>query len=281
MVWYHLAELLREPEIRKHGEEANPAGCFPHRIEDVLVLQRALKVGAPCARAAYYLGNLLYDKGRYEEAAACWEQAVRERDDLSTPHRNLAIAYFNKQGRWRDALEEMERAFSMDPASSRLLFELDMMKKKMSCGSAERLAFMQRHMALVDERDDLSLEYITCLNVLGKHEEALKLLTTRRFHPWEGGEGKQPAQWRHALIALARRSLREESERSLNYLRQAAGSYPENFGEGKLEGVQENDIYYYMGLALRTLWREGEAKAAFRHASGGLSVPVQALCYND
>lgn len=43
---------------------------------------------------------------------------------------------------------------------------------------------------MVDERDDLTLEWITLLNRLGRSEEAMALLTRRNFHPWEGGEGK-------------------------------------------------------------------------------------------
>ena len=41
--------------------------------------------------AHYYLGCLLYDKKRYQEAAAHWEAAVKEKPGLAMACRNLAI----------------------------------------------------------------------------------------------------------------------------------------------------------------------------------------------
>ena len=46
-------------------------------------------------RAPYYLGNLLYDRRRHEEAIGLWERAARLDPGFSVVWRNLGIGYFN------------------------------------------------------------------------------------------------------------------------------------------------------------------------------------------
>lgn len=282
MVYYHLYAITGDPADLARAEAAPPDYCFPHRNEDMLVLEKAIRSDQPCARALYYLGNLWYDHREARRAIDCWEKAVAQRDDLATPHRNLALGYFNKCARPSDALQELRRAFEMNPGDSRVFFELDLMKKKLNFSIRERLEAMESHMDLVSRRDDLYLEYITCLNALGRHSEALEKTSVRHFHPWEGGEGKIPAQWRISLVQMAKAHIaNEDPSAALELLTKAAGSYPLNFGEGKLTGAQENDVYYYTGLALRMLGREAEALDALNRAAKGLSEPTGMQYYND
>lgn len=80
-------------------------------------------------------------------------------------------------------------------------------------------------MEQTQDRDDLYVEYITLLNILGRHEEALERTLGRQFHPWEGGEGKIPKQYVTALLQLAKEhNARGEYARAEELLRQAAGS---------------------------------------------------------
>lgn len=282
MIYYHLYAMTENTAYLKLAEAASPDYCFPHRFEDQLALEAAIRSGQPCARALYYLGNLFYDRREAEPAIKCWENAVAQRDDFSIPHRNLALGYFNKRRRYDDALREMERAFSLQPDDSRVFFELDLMKKKLGSSHKERLDAMDAHMVLVLSRDDLYLEYITCLNATGQHTQALERLYARKFHPWEGGEGKVPAQWRLALVQIAKRRLAvDDAKGALELLKTASGSYPQSFGEGKLDGAQENDLYYWMGVAYQKLGLGIEAKQALEHAKAGLSEPASMLYYND
>ena len=46
-------------------------------------------------RACYYLGNLLYDRRRHEEAIRLWAQSVKLEPALAVAWRNLGIGYFN------------------------------------------------------------------------------------------------------------------------------------------------------------------------------------------
>ena len=57
--------------------------------------------------------------------------------------------------------------------------------------------------------------------------------------------------------------------------------YPHNLGEGKLYGVQENNVFYYLGCAFEILGEVGKAQEWFERASTGLSEPTSAVFYND
>lgn len=282
MLYYHLACMEKDGKWLSLAEEALPDYCFPHRQEDRLALEAAVRRGEPCSKALYYLGNFWYDRLQAEKAIACWEASIRQKADFATPHRNLALAYYNKRAMHGQALDEMETAFSLNPEDARVFMELDQLRKKLHVPAKERLAHMERHFALILARDDQYLEYCTALNALGEYGKALKLLLARRFHPWEGGEGKVPAQWRIAMTQLARKEMQAgDDQAAAERLQTAAGEYPESFGEGKLTGAQENDIYYLLGEAYMAAGNAQAAKAAFERAATGLSEPMGMMYYND
>ena len=258
-----------------------PDYCFPNKLETVPALEAALRLRPDDPRAPYYLGLFWYAHRRHEEAIACWERARAADESFPTVHRNLALAYYNQRGDAERALASLERAFALNPADARVLFELDQLYKKLNRAPAERLAFLEQHAELVAQRDDLSIERITLLNLLGRPEEAFELLMARTFHPWEGGEGKVTGQYVASLVEMARRSIEEGNwARAIELLEQAQ-VYPHNLGEGKLYGAQENQIFYELGRAYAGLGEDERAKKAFERAAIGLSEPTSALYYND
>ena len=258
-----------------------PDYCFPHRIEAVLALEAALKIYPSDARAPYYLGNFWYARRRYEEAITSWEQARARAPRFPTTHRNLGLAYMNKRQDPEAALAAYENAFALDPSDARVFFELDQLYKKQGEPPQRRLARLEAYEGLVEERYDLLIEKTTLLNVLGRHREALELLLTRRFHPWEGGEGKVTAQYVVSLVELAKRHLNAGQFTEAFECLERARTYPDNLGEGKLAGAQENHIDYYLGCVHENLGQVSAARKAFQLATIGLSEPTSAKYYND
>ncbi|MGN1418435.1 MAG: DUF5107 domain-containing protein [Acutalibacteraceae bacterium] len=288
LVHFHLADLyalLDNREKTKYclekGENADSYLCFPHRLDDMLVLVKAIANSTNNAMANYYLGCLYYDKKRYNDAIACWERTAKQKPAFPTAHRNLALAYYNKKGNEKSALKELETAFDLDETDARVLMELDQLYKKTQMPPKDRLAFLEKYIDLVESRDDLYTEYVTLLNLNGQHEKALDCLMTHSFHPWEGGEGKAPAQYVAALCSLSKEAIESgEAEKAIS-LSERTFSYPHNLGEGKLYGTQENLQNYLLGLAYETLNNPEKASAYFEKASSGLSEPQNAMYYND
>ncbi|MGG3306555.1 DUF5107 domain-containing protein [Paenibacillus lautus] len=288
MVYYYqgsyLMKMNRAEEAAAYyrlASAADPSYCFPNSLHDYATLKQALAVHPQDAKALYYLGNLLYDKKRYDEATSSWEASVALDDSFATPHRNLALAFYNKRQNHDKALVSLQKAFSLNPADARVFYELDQLYKKLGHAPADRLKAMEEHMELVEQRDDLYLEYMTLHNTLNRYEKALALILKRNFHPWEGGEGKVPAQYVLARVELAKQLLQEHRcEDAIEQLL-AAKQYPLNINEGKLTGAQENNIDYYLGCAYDGLGRSEEAEAYFLKASQGLDEPASAMYYND
>ena len=263
------------------GENANADYCFPNRVEEIRILEMAIHSLDAAPMACLYLGNLYYDKKQYAIAASYWQQAAKQKPTLAMAHRNLAIYYFNKQHDNTKALEKMCAACTLDPAYPRNWLEYDQLAAKLPIPTAERLATMQQHMEQVTARDDLYLRYITMLNCAGRCEEALVALRNRLFHPWEGGEGKVVAQYRFALISLAKRDLENGKPQDAFEKLEATLTYPENLGEGKLPNVPDNEAYYYMGLACRAMGKEDLAQKYLHLATLGDTEPQKVLYYND
>jgi tetratricopeptide (TPR) repeat protein len=288
MMWYYLGwlhyQLKKENEGQQYFTKAANADadhCFPNRLEDIAVLQLASEKNPSDAKAAYYLGNLWYDKRQYKEAIEQWELSAKRDDQFPTVFRNLGIAYFNKQDDAKKALTTYEKSFSLNPCDARVLMELDQLYKRLNKEPKERLAFLEKHHEVVEQRDDLYLERAALYNFIGDHEKAYQLIMQRKFHPWEGGEGKVSGQYVYSLVEMAKRFIQSgEYNKAIELLVQVQ-TYPHNLGEGKLYGAQENDIFYWLACAYEESGNTAKAKEFFGKATQGLSEPAVAMFYND
>ena len=259
----------------------SPEFCFPNRLEAILALECAQKQNPSDAKAPYYLGNLWYEKRQYPEAVACWEKSAELDGTFPTVLRNLSQAYFNKLNQEVKAVEYLEKAFALDTTDARILMELDQLYKRLCRPHAERLAFLDKHFRLVEQRDDVYLEYVTLNNQLGNYAKAIELIDKRIFHPWEGGEGKVPAQFQLARVELAKQHIaQKEYEKAIELLNECL-EYPHNLGEGKLHGAQENDFHYWLGCAYEGLGQMDEARNYWELAKDGNTEPAAAIFYND
>ena len=258
-----------------------PDYCFPNRLEAILALTCAQEVNPKDAKAPYYLGNLWYDKRQYTEAVACWEKSVEIDDTFPTATRNLALAYFNKLQNEAKAVAYLEKAFALDTSDARIVMELDQLYKRLCRPHAERFAFLEKHFHLVTQRDDVYLEYVTLCNHLGHYDKAIELIDNRIFHPWEGGEGKVPAQYQLARVELAKQHLAKNQYPEAIALLNECLEYPHNLGEGKLHGAQENDFHYWLGCAYEGMGQIDEARKYWALAKDGITEPAAAIFYND
>lgn len=281
MLWYTLSWLCsllgRDQECADYAaraEAASPRYCFPARLEEMIVLEFATRRNPDTAKAHYYLGNLYYDKRRYEDAIRCWRRSVELEPTFSIPWRNLGIAEFNVLQDPETANRMYERAFTAEPADARLLYEWDQLKKRTGLATPyERLRFLEVHRDLMSLRDDLTLEYITLLNQSGKWQQVLFELSGRQFSPWEGGEGLVSAQYVHAHRSLGRAALAAgEAEDALRHF-ESARHYPENLGEGKHLLTLERDLDYLSGLAAWQLEYRDEARRLWTAAAVPLPSP--------
>ena len=273
------------------ADRESPDWFFPSRLWDYRILRDLWERGERSRNVAYGLGNFLYDRKRHEEALAMWKVAVKADPSFATAWRNLGVALWNVRRDAKGAMSAYRKAMNADPTDARLVAEYDQLSEKCKVSSAERLKFLEGKAALVATRDDATVQYVTCLNDVGRYEDALKVLASRRFHPWEGGEGKVLAQYTRAHLALGWAALAGGRQQAYNSkvgqqaynskvgqqaynskvvaLEHAERAFdtPENLGEAYHLLQAKADVNYLKGLALRGLGREDEAKAAFTAAA--------------
>lgn len=289
MVFYTIAWLLDQagdPENaeleRERAARMSADYCFPSRLQEIFILEAAMKACPTDPRAPYYLGNLLYDRRRYQDAIEHWQIAERLDPEFPTTLRNLGLAEFNVLGHPEEALAYYERAFDASASDARVLYELDQLRKRCGQDPKQRLVAIEEHLDLVGCRDDLTVEYVTLLNEVGRHEDALEVIGERRFHPWEGGEGLVSAQWVLTNLRLAQRALEAGEPTGAIDRLTAALVRPVNLGEGKHLLTPENEVEYFLGVALWSAGRHDEARSQWESAAsfeGDPGLPIGESCY--
>ncbi|MBQ7371699.1 MAG: DUF5107 domain-containing protein [Blautia sp.] len=315
-----LGKTAESLEEYRKAETMDPLYTFPNKLEDIAVLEAVIKADPAASKAPYYLGCLFYDKLQFDRAIALWEDSEAKNDTFPTVLRNLSIAYYNKRGDAGKALEKLEKAFALDTTDARVFLELDQLYKKLDRSVEERLGNYEKYaigtqhpkerggytgesdaVSLVKQRDDLMIEYVTLLNSAGRYQECYDTIMGHTFRPWEGAEGKVSAQYKAALVQMAKKKIiegvaeispgadtsvvcPENSTEKQTYvtageLLQKALEYPLNLGEGRLEGTKDNHIWYLLGTVKEVLGEDAEE--CYRKATEGTDEPAGMMYYYD
>ncbi len=249
---------------------ASPAFCFPSRFEEEDILRRAESRNTNDANAPYLLGCLLYDR-QPDNAIKAWEEARQRDGTFALTHRNLGLAYAQYEKNPPKAIASLERAVELDPNGPRFFYELDGQYEAAGAPVAQRLTMLTRHHDVVARRDDALIREIELLTVAGvndppKLDRAIELLTTHRFHNWEGSSGIHEV---YANALLTRGQARLRAQRFAGAMKDfaAALEYPANLEVGRpRHDAHAAEVFYLTGLAQAALDDAAAAKEAFTKA---------------
>ncbi|MBQ8311429.1 MAG: DUF5107 domain-containing protein [Clostridia bacterium] len=245
-----------------------PTGyCFPSRLEDILVLQNAIKIDDKGANAYYYFGCLFYDKFRYVDAASAWDACVSNDPTHGKAWRNLALYYFDKANDAQKARTCLEKALEFKGDDPRLLLEYEQLLKNMNCSIEERLAVYEKYPELLKERDDCYLDQLTLICQTGDFKRAIDMAAKKRFHIYEGGEGKLTKQhaWMHTLYGkeLCEAGKYKEAEQIF----MNGVNMPKSYGEAKTFFNQEAHIFYYLAKLYAKMGKTDLEQKAYEEAA--------------
>ena len=241
--------------------------CFPFRMESAGWLRAAIAHNPTDSRAHYYLGNLLYDV-QPGEAVRTWEQSRELDGSFWLVHRNLGLAYARLDKDRRRAIDSYRRAIECDSRQPRLFLELDQLLEADGVSAEERLAFLERHHAVVAQRDDAVVRQTVLHLLVGQHDRAIELLDGRHFHIWEGGEHSVHDVYvdAHLLKGEALLAAGRCPEALAEYL--LACDYPDRFEVGEPnDGGRAAQVWYHIGTAYETMGQANEARQAFERAA--------------
>ena len=254
--------------------------CFANTLMDKKVLEKL--AGVDCDyNILYQLGNYYYDKKSYEKASKLWLECEKMNDKFPQVKRNLALYYFNKCKDKNMAMTYMEKAFYLDTFDSRILMELSQLYDICGVDKKVRYDLLNKYITTTEKRDDLYIDYLSLLVDFDYVEKAYDLLNGRKFHPWEGGEGKVTKLYKRINILLAEKAIKNNDiESAINYYN-ACFTFPHNLGEGKLCLDYDNDVCYMLGMLYKSINNNDMANKYFELAIRGNNIIADNMYYND
>jgi tetratricopeptide (TPR) repeat protein len=277
MAYYYLgyfAEKLgqapKADEYYKLALSLPPDYVFPFQNEEIDVLRAAIKMNPRDAHASYYLGNLLYD-WQPEEAVRLWEDSAAVNPSFAIVHRNLATAYTHQKPTpdINRAIAELEKAVSLNHKYALHFAELDELYEQAGTPLDKRLPLFEKNQDVVAQRDD-SQNRAVALNVAaGKYDEAITMMTGRKFAQAEGTNLNVGDQWTAAHVLRAQQNIAAKRYKEALTDLQAAVTVPDNlpsrgFGEGAARNAQ---VDYLTGLAYEGLGDHAKATESWNKAT--------------
>jgi tetratricopeptide (TPR) repeat protein len=270
LLGYHRADLLERlgrPEAasaaRERARTADATWCFPSRLDDVAVLERATTADPADARALALLGHWRYAAGRADDAIAAWRTSAALDPSDPVVWRNLGVAAWNHLGDADAARAAYDRALAAAGGTdARLVFESDQLDARRGVPPEHRLDRLLDVRGLVETRDDATVALAHLLLTAGRLEEARSLLLGRRFQPWEGGEGEVLRAW-DRLCRLAAARPAGSAVAALD----AALDPPSSLGEARHPLASSAALQLLRGDALAAAGDVDAARAAWQLAA--------------
>ena len=262
---YALEKLGRDASVVK--DALSDAGdmttdyCFPSRLEELAVLQwaaggdRSYGTKEQRANTHYYLGSILWNMDQKTPGLASWKIAVKLNPKHALALRCVGFAvshpgtYFTNTGvpsgiPSREAYDWYVKSLEAEP-HFRTLDEAGKLAEKLDLPAPERLALMEKYMDTVNKYDPCILRLAYTYNAIGRYAEAHRILTTRRFHVWEGADGLL-APFIDACHGLGRAAMdKKDYKTALKYFEEST-TYPENLQAGRPgdAGIEPKSRYF-------------------------------------
>jgi tetratricopeptide (TPR) repeat protein len=271
-----LLYLLSSPSNQMAVEAAkvNPTSIFPHRVEEIAILQETLKANPTDGRAAYYLGNALASKLRFKEALEAWRVAAQFDSKNAVAHRNYARALALVEDKKEEAAAALERAIALAPDDHHLYLELDQLLAGMK-RTERRIKLLEGAPEKARARTALLQSLAAAYVDAGRFAEAVGLLERHTFTSGEG-EGAALGLYRRAHLALAKQHKQagRHVEAAAAFIK--ATEYPPNFGVGRPALQSQAREYVAAALEFEAAGRSDEAEKWLRRAAeDSLNSPTQ------
>jgi tetratricopeptide (TPR) repeat protein len=255
------------------GAKGDPMFVFPHRVEEIAVLRKAILANPNDGHAAYYLGNVLASKNRVAEALASWRDTVRLDPGNIIAHRNFGRALW-VTGKKEEAVSQYQLALSGAPEDQRLYVEIGNLLADM--GARERrVQVLESAPAAARTRTSFIQALAAAYVDIGRFADAATLLSNNTFTSGEG-EDAALALYRKAHLGLAR-----EYQLRGDHLKAAAEfiavtQFPPNFGVGRPAMQSQAREYVATAREFEAAGRREDAERWWqRAATEELNAPTQ------
>jgi len=257
-----LRALIGELEIAEYRpDEWGIVNCFAHRD----ILMRLLE-GREDAESLTDLGNMLYARGRVDEAIEKW-QAAREG---YLPRRNLAIAYWHKKDDLQTAYRYMREASDLCPDDPAILRDLDILAD-LSGSEDDRPGIVERIMEHAPEDSGCLERAVRAYLAADMLDEAICLLQTKTFFVAElAYQTRILYVWAMLWRGMRRMAEQRYADAAADF--RAATEYPPNLGASRFHDSSDAQAFYLLGEALSELGDSEGARKAYSSAADDTPV---------
>jgi tetratricopeptide (TPR) repeat protein len=263
--WY---QRLGNEQARRWLAKAQATGpdlVFPSRLWEIKALTQAVEQYPEDYRARYYLGNFLYAHQRFEEGIQLWEEALEGLASFDIIHRNLALAYWQRENNPGRAIVFFEKALELNPQNQDIYIQLDDLYAAQGLRD-KREGLLVAMQALDQLREDVRKRIVVMLVDLGRYEEALKILNAEKFVPLEMDQSFHWVYVRALMQSADAHMQMGHIEDAIAEYRKAL-EFPESLGVGRPTTMCNTEILYRLGCACEKLGKFNEAIAAWQEAA--------------
>jgi len=269
MLYYYLAycydklgELAKAHHLYQVAADRPTDYVFPHRLEELTILDRALEVNPADAHAHAYRGTFLYALLRKEEAMEAWQRSLALEPN-AVVYRNVGRALWKDKEDYAGAEAAYRKAIALAPNDHRLYVDLYDVLKAKGAPAEERVALLEK----APQHCRVQARLAAALVELEEWDRAIQVLNEMLYDPFEGERGTRPTYY----AAYLGRGLQRYAEGDLQGALadfEAALEYPRNVGVGKSYFAQDSKAFYWAGVVAEALgdaekaryyWEEGAA----------------------
>jgi len=272
MVDYYLAaNARREGNPQKAEQYARRAASlpvakvFPNRLTDAAVLSEAIETNPSDAHAKYALGNFLFARARYRQAAQLWSQALQQGFNNPVLLRNLGVYQWHVENDPAKAAGFYRRAIHLSPNDYRLYTALDELYEQQGNTDARSKLFAKAPQEVLIQ-DTVRARHAILLLEQSKPDAALALMDNHRFKPWEGGVVIH-TMFVFANMEKGKSALRNHQPVQAEKDFRRAMLYPENLGTGEPPHPDDSEQQYWLGKALAAQGSTTAATKAWQQAA--------------
>ncbi|NSW55875.1 MAG: DUF5107 domain-containing protein [Armatimonadetes bacterium] len=246
LAWFYekLGEKDRADRAFERAAACPVDFCFPSRLEEVPVLARAIEANPSDWKARYLYGNLLASLDRGEDAMAQWRAALEIDDSFAVLHRNLAYGSLAWEDNAEASATHYRNAIARNPQDYRYYLSLiQVMGDKLGASDDELWQVLASSPPEVRSKWQIAGREAELLVRLERFDEALALLTSHRYFPWEGAHHMR-GLWTDCLSGRARKHAESGDHRAALADLELALTYPRNLGVGKRSRDSDALLYW-------------------------------------
>ena len=266
LIHYYYGILGNDIKYLDLAFTMDPDYVWPTLRSSFGILEEVIRLNPEDWKARLYLGNMMFERCRKEDAVKMWNEALAINDSYSVLHRNLGLIEWRIENQPWKAIYHYKKALVCNPNDFTLYRDLGMLYVNETHQYIEAVQLLEKAREMGCVRGDIATLLGTAYNHLGKYKKTLDLLAANTYANFEGHLGINQV-YTAARIGLGNNAFAAGNFEDALYHYKESMIIPLNLGPGQMHDLPHCESHYLKGLALEKLDRMEEAKKSWELAA--------------